>query len=63
MPDLDQPTGPTLAAPAARRPLSQILKPLKLDSLTVADDPDFLKLIKKEKNLPAFLKTGLPTLY
>jgi 5-methylthioadenosine/S-adenosylhomocysteine deaminase len=62
-PRTGQPTGPTLAAAAAKKPLSQILKPLKLDGLTVADDPDFLKLIGKEKNLPKFLQDGLPTLY
>jgi cytosine/adenosine deaminase-related metal-dependent hydrolase len=57
------PTGPTLAVAAQRAPLSQLLKPLELDPVTVADDPDFLARIAAAKNLPAFLKTGLPTLY
>jgi imidazolonepropionase-like amidohydrolase len=62
-PGTHAPTGPTLVAAAVTKPLSQLLKPLELDHLTVADDPDFLMRIAAAKNLPAFLKTGLPTLY
>jgi hypothetical protein len=62
-PHTHTPTGPTRAAAALAVPLSQILKPLELDPLTVADDPDFLTRIAAARNLPAFLKTGLPTLY
>jgi 5-methylthioadenosine/S-adenosylhomocysteine deaminase len=40
-----------------------VLKPLKLDPITVADDSDFLDRIKKEKNLPDYVKDGLPQLY
>jgi 5-methylthioadenosine/S-adenosylhomocysteine deaminase len=39
------------------------LKPLKLDPITVVDDSDFLDSIKKEKNLPDYVKEGLPQLY
>ena len=33
------------------------------DAPTVVDDESFLPLIGKEKNLPDFLKEGLPKLY
>ena len=58
-------TGPTrrLAVAAVAKPLSQILVPLKLDPLTVADDPDFLPSLATQKNLPQFLKDGLPGFY
>jgi len=39
------------------------LKPLELDPLTVADDADFLTRVAAEKNLPDFIKQGLPLLY
>ena len=39
------------------------LKPLQLDPMTVADDTDFLSLVATEKNLPDFVKQGLPLLY
>jgi hypothetical protein len=45
---------------AAKEP---VLKPLKLDPITVVDDSDFLDAIGKEKNLPEFVKEGLPQLY
>jgi 5-methylthioadenosine/S-adenosylhomocysteine deaminase len=57
---------PTMAAakgPAVLKAGPLKLKSLKLDSLTVADDADFLDLIAREKNLPAFVKEGLPQLY
>ena len=47
-------TSPRLAA-APKKPLVA----LRLDPLTVADDPDFIPAIKKQNNLPAFLKRGL----
>jgi 5-methylthioadenosine/S-adenosylhomocysteine deaminase len=40
-----------------------VLKPLKLDPITVVDDSDFLGGIKKEKNLPGYITEGLPQLY
>lgn len=40
-----------------------VLTPLKLDPVTVVDDSDFLDLIGREKNLPDFVKEGLPQLY
>ncbi|MBI3204707.1 MAG: amidohydrolase family protein [Myxococcales bacterium] len=52
-----KPTGfarPALAA-APKKPLIA----LRLDPLTVADDPDFISAIKREKNLPPFLKRGI----
>ena len=57
---------PTMAA--ARGPITLKaapvqLKPLQLDPMTVADDTDFLSLVATEKNLPDFVKQGLPLLY
>ena len=56
-------TGPTRRAAEAAKPLSQILQPLELDPLSVVDDPDFLPVLAMERNLPQFVKDGLPTLY
>jgi 5-methylthioadenosine/S-adenosylhomocysteine deaminase len=39
------------------------LPSLKLDPLTVVDDPDFLNAIDVEKNLPDFISPGLRALY
>jgi 5-methylthioadenosine/S-adenosylhomocysteine deaminase len=50
-------------AGAGSKPLSQIVKPLVLDPLTVTDDADYLPGIATQRNAPAWLKTGLPTLY
>lgn len=44
-------------------PLSEIVEPLELDPLTVADDPDFLVTIEDEDNLPKYVKEGLKKLY
>ena len=54
-------TGPELFV-AARRPPPP-LGPLKLDRMTVADDPDWLTSIEAQGNLPPFLKHGLRGLY
>ena len=57
-------TGPKRGMMAkASKPLSQILQPLELDPLTVADDAEFLASLATQKNLPQFVKDGLPTLY
>lgn len=56
-------TGAVRGLERAAAPLSQIVQPLPLDPLTVADDPDFLDRIANQKNLPGYVKTGLPTLY
>jgi cytosine/adenosine deaminase-related metal-dependent hydrolase len=56
---------PTMAA--ARGPVSRKapvkLKPLKLDAMTVADDADFLTRVAAARNLPDYIKQGLPLLY
>jgi 5-methylthioadenosine/S-adenosylhomocysteine deaminase len=57
------PTGPSLLTAAPAKPLSEILGPLKLDRLTVADDPSWLNTIDEEKNLPSWLPPGLRQLY
>jgi hypothetical protein len=59
-------TGPERAPPAltkAAPSLSSILNPVKLDSLTVADDNTFLDLMQSQPNVPAAIKTGLGALY
>ncbi len=56
-------TGPTRRAAVTAKPISQILQPLKLDPLTVVDDPDFLPALATERNLPQFIKDGLPPIY
>jgi hypothetical protein len=58
-------TGPTrrLAAAAAAKPLSEILQSLKLDPLTVADDPDYLPSLAVQRNLPQFVKDALAAFY
>jgi hypothetical protein len=60
----DGPTALRLAdTMAAQAPLSQVLGSLKLDPLTVADDPDFLDRLTRQRNLPDYLKEGLPGLF
>jgi hypothetical protein len=59
-------TGPERAPRAiakASPPLSQILKPIKLDPLTVADDDAFLDMMEQQPNVPASIKNSLRTLY
>ena len=57
-------TGPVpVAQRAAAVPLSQLLQPIVLDPLTVADDPDFLTEIHNQPNLPDAIRTGLAQLY
>jgi len=48
---------------AAGIPLSQVVEPLELDALTVTDDKTFLDRLRQQRNLPDFIKQGLPTLY
>ena len=62
LPGATEPTGPTLETRAAV-PLSDLLGPLKLDRLTVADDPGWLELIDRERNLPTWVAPGLRQLY
>lgn len=60
-----QVTGPTDNPPpaAAVKPISELLSPITLDALTVADDPTFLNRVKAQINLPDYLEPGLQTLY
>jgi 5-methylthioadenosine/S-adenosylhomocysteine deaminase len=39
------------------------LKPLDLDGLTVVDDPQFLKVLKQERNLPSGLAAAVAAFY
>jgi len=57
-------TGPQrVMAKASASPLSTVVEPLPLDAMTVADDTEFLERIRQERNLPAAIQQGLPTLY
>ena len=59
-------TGPARAPHAiakAAPPLSTVMKPVRLDPLTVADDDKFLNLIAQQPNVPGPVKNGLSGLY
>jgi cytosine/adenosine deaminase-related metal-dependent hydrolase len=58
-------TGPRLGpAPAARViPLSQLVSPMTLDPLTVADDSDFLDRVAEQTVLPEFVRRELGEMY
>jgi len=57
-------TGPDrIAQRAAAMPLSQLLQPITLDPLTMADDSNFLAEISNQPNLPEPIRTGLAQLY
>jgi len=53
----------TLDLALAARPLSELLEPIALDPIAVADDGSFLGRVADEMNLPAPIKEGLPDLY
>ncbi len=50
-------------AAAAAVPLAELLEPIKLDAVTVADDADFLIQIEAQPNIPNPIKRGLRDLY
>jgi 5-methylthioadenosine/S-adenosylhomocysteine deaminase len=57
-------TGPSsVATRAPSAPLSQLLGPIQLDPLTVADDANFLTEIEQQLNLPDSIRQGLRSLY
>lgn len=56
-------TGPDLFAARASVALSTILQPVKLDPLTVADDPGFLTSIAAQPNVPEVIRIELAKLY
>jgi hypothetical protein len=59
-------TGPkrvSRSATVAATPLSELLEPIKLDPITVADDADFLTQIEAQPNVPEPVKKGLRNLY
>ncbi len=48
----------------AARPLTDfVTEPMNLPGITVPDDSDFLKLLVAARNLPEYVKIGLPLLY
>ncbi|NML14954.1 amidohydrolase family protein [Azohydromonas sp. G-1-1-14] len=56
-------TGPQTALRAAAAPLSTVLAPVRLDPLTVADDPDYLARIAAQPNVPVPIRSGLAAFY
>jgi 5-methylthioadenosine/S-adenosylhomocysteine deaminase len=54
---------PSSFSTQAALPLSEILQPMLLDPLTVADDPEYLTTISGERNLTPEFKTALNALY
>lgn len=56
-------TGAKAQAGKGTQPLSEILKPLVLDPLTVADDTEFAATLLAQKNLPAWIVAALRALY
>lgn len=54
--------GARALAGAGSKPLSQVVEALVLDPLTVASDEDFIPSVALQRNLPAWLKSGLAAL-
>jgi 5-methylthioadenosine/S-adenosylhomocysteine deaminase len=63
LPGQTAPTGPSLVTAAPAKPLSEVVKPLRLDRLTVAGDHHWLDAIDRETNLPPWVPSGLRALY
>jgi len=61
--DLTGPERVSQRATVAAGLLSELLEPIKLDPLTVADDADFLAQIEAQPNVPEPVKQGLRNLY
>jgi 5-methylthioadenosine/S-adenosylhomocysteine deaminase len=55
--------GPEVTDTGAAIPLSQLVQPIELDAITVAEDPGYFTELKKQINLPDYIKNGLQTLY
>lgn len=45
------------------RGLADVVQPMQLDGITVADDAQFLSRLAQARNVPAFVRQGLPALY
>jgi hypothetical protein len=56
-------TGPVRGLEREAVPLSEIIQPIVLDPLTVADDPSFVSRIEAQPNLPSSVTAGLKSLY
>jgi hypothetical protein len=54
---------PTGAFRPKSAPIPPHLVSLKLDPLTIVDDPDFLTTLDHEANLPAYMAPGIRALY
>lgn len=55
--------GPERMATGEIIPLSQLVQPIELDAITIADDPDYITRLENQTNLPKYIKTGLTALY
>ncbi len=58
----NQPTA-AFSVPTASKPISEIVEPIKLDPLTVADDKYFFNNLKNQLNLPDYIKKDLQKMY
>jgi cytosine/adenosine deaminase-related metal-dependent hydrolase/C-terminal processing protease CtpA/Prc len=47
----------------ASLPLADFVEPMELEGITVADDSQFLRKLVAARNLPEYVKKGLPLLY
>ena len=47
----------------AAQPLAEYVQPMEMEGITVADDSSFLRNLVAARNLPEFVKKGLPPLY
>jgi 5-methylthioadenosine/S-adenosylhomocysteine deaminase len=65
LPYAGAPTGPQIAdvSPAAMLAVAPPLHPVKLDPLTVVDDPQFLPVLTQERNLPPGLAGKIVAYY
>jgi cytosine/adenosine deaminase-related metal-dependent hydrolase len=52
-----------LALGLAALPLADFVQPMELEGITIADDAQFFRKLAAARNLPEFLKKGLPPLY
>jgi cytosine/adenosine deaminase-related metal-dependent hydrolase len=47
----------------ASLPLTEFVEPMELEGITVADDPQFLRKLAASRNVPEYIKKGIPPLY
>lgn len=48
---------------ADTRVLAEVVQPMTMEGITLADDPLFLAKLADARNVPVFIRVGLPALY